>query len=288
VSAQPGDRPLPSHAQPVLSVFVVNYNHSRYLPEALDSLLAQTRPPDEIVVCDDASTDSSWELIEAYAAREPSLRAVRNQANLGVIGNINKALDLCAGRYAMGMASDDRLHPRFLEKSLGMLLAHPEAGLCSTMSRMMDPDGNDLGPCGLPPMPPEPCWLPPGECRRRVREAGPWILGNATVYRREALLGVGGMDPGLLSYCDAFAAMVIAFRHGAVFVPEELAFWRTLPAGYANTLVRERSRAAGVIRAARDKMRGVFREHFDEDFVALWQQRMAHDLLGPGDHPELA
>lgn len=271
---------MASSREIMLSVFLINYNHLRYLPEALDSLLAQTRLPDEIIVCDDASTDGSWDCIQAYAALEPRLRPVRNAENRGVVGNINTALGLATGRYVMGMASDDRLDPRFLEKSLALLLAHPQAGLCSSMSRMMDAAGRDTGPCGLPPMPDVPCRLPAEECRRRVRAAGPWILGNATVYRREALCGIGGMSPALRSYCDAFAAMVIAFRHGVVFVPEELAHWRVLPTGYATTLVRNADQSLEVIRSARALMRGQYRELFDADFIDLWQRRMLFDLFG--------
>lgn len=271
----------------LLSVFLINFNHARYLPEALDSLLAQTRLPDEIVVCDDASTDASWEVITAYAARDPRIRPVRHSKNLGVVCNINEALGLVAGRYVMGMASDDRLSPHFCERCLEMLQAHPSVALCSTMSRMMDENGRDTGPCGLPPMPEHPSCFTALECRERLRSLGPWILGNATVYRREALLAIGGMDSALHSYCDAFAAMVLAIRHGAAFIPEELAHWRLLPTGYSTTLGRDVERGVEVILRAKELMRANFSDLFDEEFIALWQRRMTYDLFGPTGHPRL-
>ena len=60
--------------RPTLSVVMPNYNHAKFLPRALDSLLGQTRPPDEILVLDDGSTDDSRAILERVAGREPLIR----------------------------------------------------------------------------------------------------------------------------------------------------------------------------------------------------------------------
>ncbi len=77
-----------------LTAVLPNYNHAEYLPHALNALLAQTRPADELIVIDDASTDNSVAIIEGYLARHPNIRFVRNAGNLGTVSNINRGLEM--------------------------------------------------------------------------------------------------------------------------------------------------------------------------------------------------
>src|SRR5262245_37337052 len=114
---------------PLLSALIPNYNHARYLGECLDALLSQSRPPDEIIVVDDASTDDSFEVISGFARREKRIQAFRNERNLGTIGTLNRALSLARGVYCYGGATDDYVLPGMFENSLGLLERHPRAGL---------------------------------------------------------------------------------------------------------------------------------------------------------------
>ena len=79
-------------AGPVLSVVLPNYNHAQYLPRALDALLTQERPPDEIIVIDDCSIDGSRDIVARYAAKNPSIRLLLNDANVGVIPTLSRGL----------------------------------------------------------------------------------------------------------------------------------------------------------------------------------------------------
>ena len=56
-------------SRPTLSVGMPNYNHGHLIGRALDAIVAQSRPPDELIIVDDASTDRSLEVIESYAKR---------------------------------------------------------------------------------------------------------------------------------------------------------------------------------------------------------------------------
>src|SRR3954469_25682745 len=93
-----------------LSVVLANYNHARYLPRALDAVLTQSVRPREVIILDDASTkDDSVEVIEGYAGREPSIRFVRNEQNLGVLRSYNKGVGLATSTYVLLAAADDYL-----------------------------------------------------------------------------------------------------------------------------------------------------------------------------------
>ena len=100
-----------------LSVALCTCNGADFLPEQLASYVAQTRRPDELVVCDDASTDATRSVLEAFAAQAPfPVRVVRNPERLGVSRNFAQAVQLCAGDVVALSDQDDRWLPNKLER----------------------------------------------------------------------------------------------------------------------------------------------------------------------------
>ena len=81
-----------------VSIAMATYNGSAYVAEQLDSFARQTRLPDELVICDDCSTDDTVAKLEAFAAYAPfSVRIERNPQNVATTANFGKAVDLCQG-----------------------------------------------------------------------------------------------------------------------------------------------------------------------------------------------
>lgn len=94
--------------RPVISVAMCTYNGERYLSEQLESIAEQTLLPDELVVCDDESTDATLEILEAFSRKADfPVRIDRNAKKLGVTRNFEKALSLCRGRYIFLADQDD-------------------------------------------------------------------------------------------------------------------------------------------------------------------------------------
>jgi glycosyltransferase involved in cell wall biosynthesis len=114
---------------PDVSVVVPAYNAAPYLPAALDSILGQSFQGFEVVVIDDCSKDSTWDVIRDYAARDARIRPFRNERNLGIAGNRNRGVGLAQGRYIAWQDADDISMPARLEKQLRFLEAHPEVGI---------------------------------------------------------------------------------------------------------------------------------------------------------------
>ena len=110
-----------STAGPALSVVLPNYNHAEYLPRALDALLSQGRPPDEIIVVDDCSTDGSRDIVAHYAARHPSIRLLPNETNVGVIPTLSRGLGETRGQFIYFGAADDFVLPGFFEIAISAL-----------------------------------------------------------------------------------------------------------------------------------------------------------------------
>ena len=98
-----------------LSVIVVNYNNSRYLRKALDSVVTQSLLPEEVIVTDDCSTDDSGDIVAAYAGAYPFVRLRRNASNLGPAGNRDAGIRACTSRHFVTLDSDDWLESGALE-----------------------------------------------------------------------------------------------------------------------------------------------------------------------------
>ena len=112
---------------PLVSVGVPVYNGGRYLRRALDALLAQDWPALEIIVSDNASTDDSLSIAEAYAAHDPRVRVVRSSVNAGFEANFSRVLVVAEGAYFMWAACDDWWHPLFVRRMVEALDRTPQA-----------------------------------------------------------------------------------------------------------------------------------------------------------------
>ena len=111
-----------------VSVVIPTYNSGQYLPEALESVLAQTVPPLEIIVVDDGSTDDTADRLHPYL----NLITYKFQTNSGVSAARNAGLQLAKGDYVAFLDADDVWHPRKLEFQMGILTSHPDLGLLGT------------------------------------------------------------------------------------------------------------------------------------------------------------
>jgi glycosyltransferase involved in cell wall biosynthesis len=117
---------------PLVSIGLPVYNGGERLAGALDSLVAQTYPNIEIVVCDNCSTDGTEQVVETYRARHPHIAYHRNASNIGAPLNFQRVLDLATGPWFMWAADDDLWEPTFVEKIMTGLLSGPEyvTGFC--------------------------------------------------------------------------------------------------------------------------------------------------------------
>lgn len=130
-----------------LSVAICTYNGGRYLAEQLESVAAQTRAPDELVVCDDCSTDDTRAVVEAFAERASfPVRLLVNEQNLGSTRNFERAIASCAGDLIALGDQDDIWLPQKLERLERELEGKPDVGLAFSDGQVVD---EDLRPLGL-------------------------------------------------------------------------------------------------------------------------------------------
>lgn len=112
---------------PLVSIGLPVFNGARFLPRALDALLAQDHPAIEIVVADNASRDASAQIAEDYATRDPRVRVLRSPVNIGVERNFARVLEHARGTYFMWAACDDWWAPAFVRRLVAALEGQPDA-----------------------------------------------------------------------------------------------------------------------------------------------------------------
>jgi glycosyltransferase involved in cell wall biosynthesis len=111
-----------------ISVIIPTFNRIETLPRALDSVLSQTRPADEVIVVDDGSTDGSGELVER---KYPQCRLI-SQSNSGVSSARNLGITAAIGTWIALLDSDDAWHPKKLEKQADALDQSRHLRICHT------------------------------------------------------------------------------------------------------------------------------------------------------------
>ena len=103
-----------SNESPRISIAVPVYNVEAYLPDCLDSLIAQTYGNKEILLIDDGSSDQSGSICDVYAAKDDCIKVFHTE-NKGVSVARNRGIQEASGEYLIFVDSDDRIHPKLLE-----------------------------------------------------------------------------------------------------------------------------------------------------------------------------
>lgn len=126
---------------PKVSILMGVYNCEKTLAEAIDSILAQTFTDWEFIVCDDGSSDGTLAIAESYARRDPRIRVLANERNLGLAPTLDRCAAAAKGTYFARMDGDDISEPRRLEKLVDALEQHPEVSLVSSWMTCFDEHG---------------------------------------------------------------------------------------------------------------------------------------------------
>jgi glycosyltransferase involved in cell wall biosynthesis len=196
-----------------VGVVIPAYDHARFLGDALDSVTAQTRPADEIVVVDDGSRDDPG----AVAARYPGVRLLR-QANAGLSAARNAGLAAIAADYVVFLDADDVLDPSAIASNLALFAENPAAGFVYGGYERVTADLRLLlGPC----------YIAAGDDPLATfLERNAVGMHAAVLYSAARLRDAGGFDPSLRSCEDYDVYLQMAKRYGVVSRPGVIARYR--------------------------------------------------------------
>ncbi|MGL6095160.1 MAG: glycosyltransferase family 2 protein [Fimbriiglobus sp.] len=202
---------------PAVSIVMAAKNYARFLPAAVESVVAQTMPDWELVIIDDGSTDATPAAVRAFLT-DRRIRYVRSD-RLGQPRAKNLGARLARSAVIAYLDADDAWLPTKLEKQLAVLAANPAVGVCFSRRSLIDEAGTPIPGRTDPPCP-----------RGRVLE--PIFLRNfvcfsSVMVRREVFDRVGGFDPEWDLSIDYDLWLRAARFTEFDFVDEPLVLYRT-------------------------------------------------------------
>jgi len=128
-----------------VSIGMPVFNGEKYIKEAINSILTQTFPDFELIISDNASTDSTQQICLDYVSKDQRIRYFRNEKNLGGPNNYNRVFEISSGEYFKWAAYDDVLAPDFLRRCVNILDSDPSIVGCHCKTGRIDQDGHFLG-----------------------------------------------------------------------------------------------------------------------------------------------
>lgn len=129
---------------PLVTVGIPVYNGERYLREAVDAILAQTFDDFELILSDNASTDSTATICKEYAQHDPRVRYFHQPSNIGAPRNYSFLVGCARGRYFKWSSASDTCEPTMLERCVEVLDRDPSVVLCYGATRLIDKYGMAL------------------------------------------------------------------------------------------------------------------------------------------------
>lgn len=262
---------------PLVSIALCTYNGAEFLPQQLDSLLAQDHAPLELVAFDDASTDATWDVLQSYKPRFAAAQLHRNSRNLGLRENFEQAFRACRGEWIAPCDQDDIWDPHKLSRLLKA--ANDRSMLIYGDSLLVDTQGQTVA-------------RRPRMSDRYAMVAGddPRVFALANcVSGHAALIRASVMDHALPiphgAYHDWWIAFVAANLGRVEYVPEALVRFRQHErnvSGAAGQLKHQRRPSA--IEKFEAECRNIEslaafagpQQPFFRHLLALWNQRPQH------------
>lgn len=204
----------------LVSAVIPTYNSADYLKEAIDSALAQTRPPEEIIVVDDGSTDHTKEVCASFGTK---IRYIY-QENDGTFGAGSRAVAMRAaqGKWIALLDHDDRWLPNKIERQLEVERAYPEARAIFTKGRLIDGQGEIIE---IQQASGDSYQIPARDAFHLLLTDTPFLV-SSTLVRRSFIEEHGITDPYTVGCADWDLCLSIARHYPVVMVDEVLTDYR--------------------------------------------------------------
>ncbi len=206
-----------STGQPLFTVATITYNSSKWVSQAIESILCSSFTDFELLISDDCSTDDTWSIVQGY--NDPRIRAWRNEQNLGEYPNRNKVIEAAAGKYILFVDGDDILYRDSLRNLSEYVQVFPEAGMLWGLNPQ------------LFPFYVFPYLVQPAETMKLIYTT-PIPISTVgfgeMLFKTNLLRSIGGMSEQF-KIGDTYIKKKLALSNSVLFVSIGFMFWRQSP-----------------------------------------------------------
>ncbi len=221
---------------PFVSICLPTFNRVDLLKQVVDCALAQTWQAFELIIVDNASSDETPRRATAWAAQDARIRYYRNDQNLGMVGNWNRALDLARGDRVTLWHDDDVYYPELLQCEVDALQRAPSAGFAYVACDLIDSDSNRIGQHR--PFVGDHAWPAEKEFSHLIFNCYP----AAPLLRSECLNAGLKFNPTLVYAADWEFLLRLTTRWGGTYTDRSLAAYRFHTARTTVTLGQQQAR----------------------------------------------
>lgn len=212
-----------------VTIAIPTYNRAQLLKVTIESVLAQDYSDFGVVVLDNASSDDTQTLVRSFADRDRRVTYIRNETNIGMLGNWNRAIEVNSSPYLSLFHDDDVMLPGFISESVLALDAHPRAAFSFTLTRHVDFNGTPLYQLDAGNVP-EGVIAGLDYLKLSVSGRRFFIQTSSVLMRAQALAVVGSFDsPHAKHTIDFNLYCRLAARFDVAFVRKELVHIRVHP-----------------------------------------------------------
>ena len=200
----------------LVSIVVPAYNAERFLGDALASMCAQSHSAIEVIVCDDASTDRTADVVRSMG--DSRIRYLRNDQTLGGYGAMNRGVRESRGEFVSVYHADDLYDANIVERELAYLSSRPDVGAVFCLDRFIDETGREYDRLRLPT-----ALASVGEfdtaslAEYLLRFKNTFLRTPSVMFRRAAFEAVGGFDQerfGIAADLDMWVRLSVGHRLG--------------------------------------------------------------------------
>ena len=211
---------------------MVTYNSGAYIREGIESILNQSYSNFEFIICDDCSSDNTWQIIQSY--NDPRIKAFRNNINIGEYPNRNKAVDLATGEYVIFIDGDDTMYHHALGTIAYYIGRFSDCGMI--LLREWDPR------IRYP-------FLANPETIFRFEFLDTSIIGGnftKVMFKKKAIVEAGYF-PAHIRTGDNYIQVKIALHYDALAISDGLTWWRKRKGNASDTLMKDSKYMAEII-----------------------------------------
>jgi glycosyltransferase involved in cell wall biosynthesis len=202
---------------PVVSVIMSVHNDKKTVTEAIESILSQTYSRFEFLIMNDASSDGSLEIVQAYSLTDSRIRIFSHEYGVGLTKSLNELLAHSVGEYVARIDADDISHRSRLEVQVQYMETHNHVVLCGTQGWYMNEAGVEVGVKNVP--------VDTAVIQKKLLWNNQFIH-SSWLFRRDIIVENGGYNSLFLKSQDYELILRIAQKYTVVNLADRLVWWR--------------------------------------------------------------